>query len=88
MAKTMIRRFEARIDEATDDLIGQAAELTRQSTSAFVTAAARAEAERVVARGSVTLMDPDVFDTLAGSLDIPDEAPDLADKLSTLPRLG
>lgn len=87
MAKTMIRRFEARLDEETDDLIGQAAELTRQSKSAFVTAAARAEAERVVARASVTMMAPDVFDALASSLDVPDEAPELAEKLSTLPRL-
>jgi len=87
MAKTMIRRFEARLDEETDDLIGQAAELTRQSKSAFVTAAARAEAERVVARANVTLMTPDVFDALAHSLDVPDDAPELAEKLSSLPGL-
>ncbi len=87
MAKTMTRRFEARLDDETDDLIGQAAQLTRQSKSAFVTAAARAEAERVVARASVTLMAPNIFDALASSLDIPDDAPALSAKLSDLPSL-
>lgn len=87
MAKTMTRRFEARLDDETDDLIGQAAELTRQSKSAFVTAAARAEAERVVARAGVTLMPPEVFAALASSLDVPDDAPELAAKLSDLPSL-
>ena len=70
MAKAMSRRFETRLDDETDDLIGKAAELTRQSKSAFVTAAARAEAERVVARASVTLISPGVFDALAGA-DVP-----------------
>ncbi len=87
MAKTMTRRFEARLDDETDDLIGRAAELTRQSKSAFVTAAARAEAQRVVARASVTLMSPNVFDALATSLDVPDDAPELAAQLTDLPPL-
>lgn len=52
-----------------------------------MTGAARAEAERVVARANVTLMAPDLFDTLVASLEVPDDAPELAEKLSRLPRL-
>lgn len=84
---TMTKRFEARVDEATDELITKAAELLHVTKSAFVTGAARAEAERVVARANVTLMAPDLFDTLVASLEVPDDAPELAEKLSRLPRL-
>jgi uncharacterized protein (DUF1778 family) len=84
---TMNKRFEARLDEVTDELITKAADLLHVTKSAFVTGAARAEAERVVARADVTLMAPDVFDELVASLDVADEAPELAEKLSRLPRL-
>lgn len=84
---TMTKRFEARVDEATDELITKAAELLHVTKSAFVTGAARAEAEKVVARANVTLMAPDLFDTLVASLEVPDDAPELAEKLSRLPRL-
>jgi uncharacterized protein (DUF1778 family) len=87
MRKTMSKRFEARLDEETDELITKAAELLHLTKSAFVTGAARAEAEKVVARADVTLMAPDVFDALVASLDVPDEAPELAEKLFRLPRL-
>ena len=87
MATTMTKRFEARLDQATDELITKAAELLHVTKSAFVTSAARAEAEKVVARADVTLMAPDVFDALVASLDVSDEAPELAEKLSKLPRL-
>ncbi|MEJ7705943.1 MAG: DUF1778 domain-containing protein [Nocardioidaceae bacterium] len=87
MTTTLTKRFEARLDQATDELITKAAELLHVTKSAFVTRAARAEAEKVVARADVTLMAPDVFDALVTSLDVPDEAPELVEKLSKLPRL-
>jgi uncharacterized protein (DUF1778 family) len=85
--KSMTKRLEARLDESTDELIMRAAELEHVSKSAFVVRAARTEAERVVARANLTLMAPEVFDALVASLDVPDEAPELAQKLSGLPRL-
>ena len=42
------RRFETRLDPATDDLIAQAAEVMGESRSAFVVRAAREAAEKVV----------------------------------------
>lgn len=84
---TLDKRLEARIDAETDDLIRRAARLQKMSKSAFVLRSVRAEAERVLARGDVTLMSPEIFDALVGSLDIPDEAPELADKLARLPQL-
>ena len=87
IATATTRRFEARLDDETDDLIGQAAELTRQSTSAFITAAARAEADRDVAWASITLVTPAVLDALATLLADPYNAPDLVAKLTDLPLL-
>jgi len=87
MSTAMNKRFEARLDEATDEVITKAAELLHVSKSAFVTSAARAEAEKVVARADITLMASDVFDALVTSLEVADEAPELAEKLSRLPRL-
>ena len=83
---TKTRRLELRTDEATDQLISQAAELLHVTKSAFVADAARMAAEKIVARSDVTLMSPTVFDTMMASLDIPDESPELA-KLAKLPRL-
>lgn len=71
------RRMEARVDPETDDLISRAAELTRESISAFVVRAARAEADRVLARTDVTAMPAGQFDALVGSLDQADPAPAL-----------
>ncbi len=42
------RRFETRLDAATDDLIAQAADAVGESRSAFVVKAARQAAEKVV----------------------------------------
>lgn len=86
MATTKTRRLEVRTDEATDELIGEAAELLHLSKSAFVTDAARREAEKVIARSDVTLMAPEVFDSLMASLEVADESPELAE-LARLPRL-
>jgi uncharacterized protein (DUF1778 family) len=86
MTMTKKRRLELRTDEATDQLISEAADLLQVTKSAFVTDAARRAAEKVIARSDVTLMSPVVFDTMMASLDIPDESPELA-KLAKLPRL-
>lgn len=86
MAITKTRRLELRTDEATHHLITEAAELTHVTKSVFVADAARQAAERVIARADVTLMDPDVFDTMMVSLDRADESAELM-ALAGLPRL-
>jgi len=86
MTTTKTRRGELRTDEATDQLISEAADLLHVTKSAFVIDAARRAAEKVIARSDVTLMSPVVFDTMMASLDIPDDSPELA-KLAKLPRL-
>ena len=86
MTTTKTRRLELRIDEATDQLISQAADLLHVTKSAFVADAARQAAEKIIARSDVTLMSPVLFDTMMASLDIPDESPELA-KLAKLARL-
>jgi uncharacterized protein (DUF1778 family) len=86
MAPTKTRRLEVRTDEATDELIEEAAELLHVSKSAFVTDAARREAERVVARSDVTVMAPEIFDSLMATLETADESPEMAE-LVRLPRL-
>ncbi|MDR1187486.1 MAG: DUF1778 domain-containing protein [Bifidobacteriaceae bacterium] len=80
-------RLEARADEHTFRVIGQAAELLHTTKTAFITDTARREAERVLARSDVTLMAPAVFDALVESLDQPDDAPELAQRLARLPRI-
>lgn len=82
-AKT--RRWETRVDEETDDLTSAAAEQLRVSKSKFVADAARAAAQDVLARSDVTLMDPELFDQLVTSLDVPDPAPGLVE-LAARPR--
>ena len=86
MTTTKKRRLELRTDEATDQLISQAADLLHLTKSAFVTDAARQAAEKIIARSDVTLMSPVVFDTMMASLEMPDESPELA-KLAKLARL-
>jgi uncharacterized protein (DUF1778 family) len=86
MAITKTRRLEVRTDAATDELIEEAAELLHVSKSAFVTDAARREAERVVGRSDVTVMAPEIFDSLMATLETADESPEMAE-LVRLPRL-
>ena len=88
MATTLTKRLEARLDDATDELITKAAVLTHMSKSAFVTSAARAEAEKIVARADITMLDSKTFDRLVSSLDVADESPELAKKLGQLPRIA
>ncbi len=84
---TKTHRLELRTDETTDRLITEAAGLLHTTKSAFVADAARSAAHKVIARADVTVMAPEVFDSLMASLDVPDEAPELSGKLARLPRL-
>lgn len=86
MASTKTRRLELRTDENTDELITEAAELLHVTKSAFVTDAARQAAQKVISRADITLMAPEVFDSMMASLNVPDESAELA-ALSKLPRL-
>jgi uncharacterized protein (DUF1778 family) len=70
--------MEARVDPETYELITRAAELTQESVSGFVVRAARAEADRVLARVDVTALPAEQFDALIDSLDEADPAPTLA----------
>lgn len=81
------QRLELRTDETTDRLITEAAALLHTTKSAFVADAAREAARKVIARADVTLMAAEVFDAMVASLDVADEAPELAQKLGRLPRL-
>jgi uncharacterized protein (DUF1778 family) len=86
MAVTKTRRLELRTDEDTEQLVTDAAALLHISKTAFIEDAVRAAAHKVLARSDVTLMDPDVFDSMMSALDHPDESVGLA-KLVKLPKL-
>jgi uncharacterized protein (DUF1778 family) len=74
---TKTRRIEMRADRDSEERIAQAASVLGQSISAFVLGAASREADAVLARADTTLMAPEQFDQLVGSLDAADEAPRL-----------
>jgi len=78
-------RLEARIDADLDDLITQAAQKQGVSKTAFVSAAARDAALKVIARAEVTLMEANVFDQMMASIDVADDSPEL-EELAALPR--
>lgn len=78
-------RLEARIDAELDDLIVEAAERLNLTKTAFVTGAVRDAALKVIARADVTMMAPEVFDSMMASIDIADESPEL-ESLAALPR--
>ncbi|MFI6575485.1 DUF1778 domain-containing protein [Nocardiopsis sp. NPDC050513] len=75
---TKTARLEMRTDLETRERIARAAELLNEPVSSFVLSAAAAAADRVLARSDATLMDPEQFDELIESLDVPDDAPRLA----------
>lgn len=79
-------RLEARIDADLDELIGEAAGRLHVTKTAFVSDALREAALKVIARGEVTMMAPEVFDSMMTSIDQADQAPEL-DDLAALPRL-
>ncbi|MDZ7578026.1 MAG: DUF1778 domain-containing protein [Candidatus Nanopelagicales bacterium] len=72
------QRLEARLDPDTRERISEAAAVTGETMSAFVTRAARSEADRVLARADVVMMNEDLFDQMIATLDAPDAAPHLA----------
>lgn len=78
-------RLEARIDAELDDLIIEAADRLHVSKTSFVSDAIREAALKVIARSDVTMMNPQVFDSMMASIDIADESPELH-SLATLPR--
>lgn len=72
-------RFEIRSDPEASRRIRHAAELTRQSVSSFVLAAACQRADQVISERSTTLLDPVSFDRLWDALDAePQPDPNLA----------
>jgi uncharacterized protein (DUF1778 family) len=83
MAKT--ERIEMRTTPEEHELILQAASLTQTSASAFVLEAARAAANKVLARSDVTLMPEDQYEELLAALEEPAEIPSLA-RLAARPR--
>lgn len=85
MPATKGHRLEVRTDAETYQLVEEAADLLKQSKSAFVTDAVRQEAMKVIARSDVTVMSTEVFEAMMATLDEPDDSPELA-KLAALPR--
>jgi uncharacterized protein (DUF1778 family) len=76
--------LDLRLDEHEKQRITRAACLTGDTTSHFVLAAATAAANRVIADNVArTLMPAEQFDELTASLEIPDEAPNLARLFAT-----
>jgi len=71
-------RLAARVTPAELDTIKRAAELEHLSPSAFMVRSALREADEVLTRADVTYMPPDQFQQVMATLDIPDEAPRLA----------
>lgn len=71
--------LDVRLDEREKQRITRAAALTGDTTSHFVLSAATAAADRVIAENVArTVMPAEQFDELLASLDIPDDAPNLA----------
>lgn len=85
MPGTKAHRLEVRTDAETYHLVEEAADLLKQTKSAFVTDAVRQEALKVIARSDVTTMSAEVFDAMMASLDRADLSPELSD-LAALPR--
>ena len=71
MAATRTSRIELRTDPERERRIRYAAELQRQSVSAFVLDAAAERAEEVIASASATIAPSDFFDRLWDALDAP-----------------
>ncbi|MDP2286963.1 MAG: DUF1778 domain-containing protein [Actinomycetota bacterium] len=78
-------RLEARIDAELDDLIIEAADRLHVTKTTFVADAIREAALKVIARADVTMMAPEVFDSMMASIDIADESTELH-TLASLPR--
>lgn len=69
-------RIELRSTPAREDRIRYAAEIARQSMSAFILDAASERAEDVIASASSTAVPPEFFDRLWAALDAPPNSND------------
>lgn len=78
-------RLEARIDADLDELISEAANRLHVTKTAFVTESLRDAALKIIARGEITLMPAEVFDSMIAAIDMADESPELK-ALAALPR--
>ncbi|MDR0960421.1 MAG: DUF1778 domain-containing protein [Propionibacteriaceae bacterium] len=79
------RRFEARIDPESDEIISRAAASTGESKSAFIIRAARQAADKLLARQDVTIMPEEQFDAMMAALDQPQSVPVL-ERVAARPR--
>jgi uncharacterized protein (DUF1778 family) len=68
---TRTSRLELRADPERERRIRHAAELRRQSMSAFILEAAGEKAEQVIAASAATTVPPEFFDQLWQALDAP-----------------
>lgn len=80
-------RLEARVEPDLLELVDAAAKTLHQTKSAFIANTLRKEAEKVMARADVTLMDPVTWDRMMSSLDVPDPAPILREAMQGVPDL-
>lgn len=71
MAATRTSRIELRADPDSERRIRYAAELQRQSVSAFVLGAAAARADEVITASAATVVPSDFFDEMWEALDEP-----------------
>lgn len=85
MRTTKTERIEIRVAAQLHDQILAAAEMVNETTSEFMRNAALDRADKILALSSRTLMPAEQFDALIESLDIADEAPNLAE-LAAEPR--
>lgn len=85
MRTTKTERIEIRVAAQMHDQILAAAEMVNETTSEFMRNAALDRADKILALSSRTLMPAEQFDALIESLDIADEAPNLAE-LAAEPR--
>ncbi|MGN6197152.1 DUF1778 domain-containing protein [Humibacter sp.] len=85
MTATKAHRLEVRTDAETYQLVEEAADLLKQTKTAFVTDAVRQEALKVIARSDVTVMSSELFEAMMTTLDEADVSPELSD-LAALPR--
>lgn len=76
MSKT--ERIELRVSIEDKDAIAAAAAMAHTTTTEFVRQAVLDRAQHVQARADRTLMPAEQFDALVASLDIADDAPNLA----------
>jgi uncharacterized protein (DUF1778 family) len=65
---TKTRRFEARLDLETEELLSRAANTAGLKLTPFVIGAARKEAERVLALGDVVQFSAEKFDEMIDAL--------------------